>query len=65
VNLDTLEPKREAEREALLILLDFLLGSSIDEIATTRRVVSRGSIEDALRLVLLRHGFTAARGGDS
>jgi hypothetical protein len=53
------------EREALLILLDFLLGSSIDEIATTHRVDSRSAIEDALRLVLLRHGFTAAHGVDS
>jgi hypothetical protein len=55
----------DGEREALLILLDFLLGSSIDEIAAMRRVDSRCTIEDALRLVLLTHGFTAAHGVDS
>jgi hypothetical protein len=42
-------------------LLDFLLGSSIDEIATARRVDSRGIVEDALRLVLLKYGFKAGQ----
>jgi hypothetical protein len=61
LNLDTVGD----EREALLILLDFLLGSSIDDIATARRVPSRGTVEDALRVVLLRHGFTAGQEAES
>jgi hypothetical protein len=53
------------EREALLMLLDFLLGSSIDDIATARRVESRGFVEDALRRTLLKYGFTAKQGPES
>jgi hypothetical protein len=53
------------ERDALLMLLDFLLGSSIDDIATSRRVPSRTIVEDALRLTLLKYGFTAKRGPES
>jgi hypothetical protein len=47
------------EREALLIVLDFLMGSSIDDIATARRAVSRSVVEDALRVVMLKYGFRA------
>ena len=52
------------EREALLILLDFLLGSSIDEIASARHVRSRNIVEDGLRLVLLKYGFKAAQAAE-
>jgi len=50
----------EDEREALMMLLDFLLGSSIDDIAAVRRSYSRAHVEDALRSVLLEYGFTAS-----
>jgi hypothetical protein len=53
------------ERDALLMLLDFLLGSSIDDIASARGVPSRGFVEDALRLTLLKYGFTAKQGPES
>lgn len=47
------------EREALLIVLDFLMGSSIDDIATARRGASRSVVENALRVVMLKYGFRA------
>jgi hypothetical protein len=47
------------ERDALLIVLDFLMGSSIDDIATARRGTSRLAVEDALRVVMLKYGFRA------
>jgi hypothetical protein len=47
------------EREALLIVLDFLMGWSIDDIATARRGASRSVVEDALRVVMLKYGFRA------
>ena len=50
------------EPEALLIVLDFLMGSSIDDIAAARRAASRDVVEDALRAVMLEYGFTAWKG---
>jgi hypothetical protein len=49
------------EREALLIVLDFLMGSSIDDIATARRGASRSVVENALRVVMLKYGFKASQ----
>lgn len=49
------------ERDALMMLLDFLLGSSIDDIAAARPTRSRADVEEALRTVLLEYGFTASR----
>jgi hypothetical protein len=51
----------EDTRDALLMLLDFLLGSSIDDIAASRRSFSRAHVEEALRSVLLEYGFAASR----
>jgi hypothetical protein len=51
----------EDAREALMMLLDFLLGSSIDDIAASRRSSSRAHVEEALRSVLLEYGFTASQ----
>lgn len=47
------------------MLLDFLLGSSIDDVAAARRVPSRGIVEDALRRTLLKYGFTAKQDPES
>jgi hypothetical protein len=52
-------------REALLIVLDFLMGSSIDDIAAARRATSRDVVEDALRAVMLEYGFNAWKGPEA
>lgn len=59
--------KRNAanQPEALLIVLDFLMGWSIDDIAAARRATSRDVVEDALRAVMLEYGFTAWKGPES
>lgn len=41
-------------------LLDFLMGSSIDEITQRHRLVSRTFTEAVIRAVLLRHGYDTA-----
>jgi hypothetical protein len=38
-------------------LLDFLMGSSIDEVTQRHRLTSRIHTEAAIRAVLLRHGY--------
>lgn len=44
----------------VVLLLDFLMGSSIDEVTRRHHLHSRPAAEAAIRALLLRHGYGAA-----
>lgn len=51
----------DVESEGVFALLDFLLGSSIDEVRKRHRLHSASETEALIRAVLLRHGYEASR----
>jgi hypothetical protein len=52
-----------ADTAGVFALLDFLLGSSIDEVRRRHRLRSTSETEALIRAALLRHGYGAARFG--
>ncbi len=50
----------EAESVGVILLIDFLMGSSIDEVTRRHRLHSVPAAEAAIRALLLRHGYDAA-----
>ena len=50
-----------AEAAGIFVLLDFLLGSSIDEVRRRHRLSSASEAEALIRATLLRHGYGATR----
>jgi hypothetical protein len=55
------ETRADAEFAGVFALLDFLMGSSIDEVTHRHRLVSRIHTEAVIRAVLLRHGYDVER----
>jgi hypothetical protein len=51
------EPREHAEPIGVFALLDFLMGSTIDEVTQRHRLVSRIHTEAVIRAVLLHHGY--------
>jgi len=51
----------DVERLGVFALLDFLMGSSIDEVTQRHRLVSRVDTEAVIRTVLLHHGYDVER----
>jgi hypothetical protein len=49
----------ESEQDDILILLDFLIGHSIDDLVRTYNLQSAAEAEKALRALLLRHGYSS------
>lgn len=50
-----------ADAAGIFVLLDFLLGNSIDEVRRRHRLRSRSEVEALIRATLLRHGYGATR----
>lgn len=48
----------------VIVLLDFLMGNSIDQVTRGHGLGSTMTAEALLRSVLLRHGYDVARGAD-
>ena len=53
--------RADAEPVGVFALLDFLMGSSIDEVTQRHRLASRTHTEAAIRAVLLHHGYGVER----
>jgi hypothetical protein len=47
----------QIDRLSLSVLLDFLMGDSIDDVTATLRLRSRAQTESLLRAALLRGGY--------
>jgi hypothetical protein len=55
------EARVDAERVGVFALLDFLMGSSIEEVTRRHRLVSCVDTEAVIRTVLLHHGYDVER----
>ncbi len=55
------ESRADTEPVGVFALLDFLMGSSIDEVTQRHRFVSRMYTETVIRAVLLHHGYDVER----
>ncbi len=57
-------PSSDARDLALLVLLDFLMGDSLAQVAVRHRLTSVREAEALIRSALLRHGY-AVRGREA
>jgi hypothetical protein len=55
------ERRADAEHVGVFALLDFLMGSSIEEVTQRHRLVSHVHTEAMIRTVLLHHGYDVDR----
>ena len=51
----------DAEPIGVFALLDFLMGSSIEEVTQRHRLISRVHTEAVIRALLLHHGYDVER----
>jgi hypothetical protein len=51
----------DAEPVGVFALLDFLMGSSIEEVTQRHRLISRIHTEAVIRALLLHHGYDVER----